>query len=398
MNPSAPATPPQPTGDTDSSARRVAVWRTDLLRGSETFVRNQLTSLHRWDARAFGLVRVESPLSDPTDVTLFGSGIVGKVRRKIFERTRRSRRLERLLRDWSPQLVHAHFVWDAGLIVPTLRRLGIPLAVTAHGYDVAGDWSEQQMRRHREVFDYATTVIAVSQFIRTVAIDIGASPQKTVVRYIGIPLDDAVSVDSVSSPDRAGILFVGRLVEKKGVDVLLRAVDALPGALRSTPLTVVGAGPDEPALRQLASDLGLQVDFLGAQPPARVGELMERALVFCGPSRRSQSGDSEGLGLVFLEAAAHGAAVVSTHHGGIPEAVIDGKTGYLVEENRADLLAEALTAALTDDAERQRRAAAALAHVRSEFELNRCTEALERVYDDVAAGRASATEDREAAA
>lgn len=369
-------------------APRVAVWRADLLRGSETFVRNQLTSLQRWRGRAFGLTRFESPLSDPSDVTLFGAGIAGKLRRRLFERTRRSRRLERMLQEWAPAVVHAHFVWDAALIVPTLRRLNIPLVVTAHGFDVTAEPPADSAGRRRrgrdhDVFDYATRVIAISEFIRAAAIDRGAAIDRTVVEYIGIPLDE---VESAAAGPRSGILFVGRLVEKKGADVLLRAVAELPEPLRSIRLTIVGSGPQEQLLRELAHVLGLKAAFVGHRSPSEVTALLDAALVFCVPSRRAASGDSEGLGMVFLEAASRGAVVVSTRHGGIPEAVIDGETGYLVEEDRADLLADALSLALTDDVERERRAAAALERVHREFDIQRCTEALERVYDQ-AAGR-----------
>lgn len=348
-------------------------------------MRNQLTSLQRWNGRAIGLTPISSPLSDPSDFTLFGAGIGGKVRRRIFEYTRRSRRLERVLREWSPKLVHAHFIWDAGLIVPTLRQLGIPLVVTAHGFDVTVDPADtaagrRRHRRDREVFEYATTVIAVSEFIRDAAIGRGAPAVRTVVEYIGIPIDGEAA--EVTMDGRAGVLFVGRLVEKKGVDVLLRAFAALPTPLRSTPVTIVGSGPEEHALRRLAEELDLKVDFVGHRSPMQVRALLEQSLVFCAPSRRAESGDSEGLGMVFLEAAAHGAVVVSTRHGGIPEAVLDGETGYLVEENRPDLLAVALESALVDHRERKRRAMAALARVRRDFDIHVRTQALEEVYDE----------------
>ena len=122
----------------------------------------------------------------------------------------------------------------------------------------------------------------------------------------------------IDRADRAGVTFVGRLVDKKGVADLLDAFALLPEPVRSTPLTIVGDGPRVRGLRQRARQVG--VDFVGRQS-TRDRPAARRHAVFCGPSQRAPDGDAESLGMVFVEAALAGLPVVTYRHGGVPEAV-----------------------------------------------------------------------------
>jgi len=146
------------------------------------------------------------------------------------------------------------------------------------------------------------------------------------------------------------LLFVGRLVPMKGVDLAIDAVARLRSSFPTLRLTVVGDGSERGGLEAQARAAGLAsvVDFVGWQSAPQVAALMEQATLVVMPSRATRTEYTEGLGLVALEAAALGRAVVAARVGGIPEAVADGVTGLLVEGDDASALAEAIGALLAD--------------------------------------------------
>ena len=375
--------------DTTVSAPRVAVWRRVLLQGSETFVRGQVGALPTWKATLFGLERAESPISSPDDVVLFPTNDFGdKLGRKVFRRWRRSRRLERAIRASGAKVIHAHFMRDAWDVLPTARRLGLPLVVTAHGFDVTS-WVQEpgwngfvHRRRVRVIGKRAARVITVSQFLARTVAGLGVDPAKITVRYIGISTDRPAADPSA---ERSGLVFVGRLVDKKGVADLLEAISR--SALGSqTRLTVVGGGRLRPALEQRAAELGVDAHFVGSATPDEVATLLRSAAVFAAPSKTADDGDSEGFGMVFLEAALAGLPVVSYRHGGVTEAVEDGVTGLLVDEGDVDALADAIDTMLGEPQRAAAMGRAGAQRVVDRFDLRDCTAELESLYVEVADG------------
>jgi phosphatidylinositol alpha-1,6-mannosyltransferase len=157
----------------------------------------------------------------------------------------------------------------------------------------------------------------------------------------------------VGPPQGTTLLSVSRLVPRKGIDTVLRALARLPEGVT---YRVVGTGPDEARLRHLAHDVGVaqRVAFLGRLSDADLAEEYRRCAVFVLPSRRTADGELEGLGLVFLEAAAWGRPVIAGRSGGEIDAVVDGETGVLVDGESVDQVARAIQG-LLDDPETLRR-------------------------------------------
>lgn len=365
--------------------KTVAVWKRVWLPPSETFVRNQLTSLSRWRGVAFGVARIEGPLSRDSDRILFGSSLADRVSLALFRLTGRSPRVERFLRSEDVAVVHAHFGSEAVSIWRQCRALRIPLVVTLHGHDVTagprtpGIAGWRYRRRLNRMFSYASAVIAVSNFIRECAISYGADPGKVVVRYIGIP------TGSQSSPSSEGdqtwdIAFVGRLSEKKGVKDLLQAVAEMPNG-RSVRVAVVGAGALAPDLHSYAERHSLDVDFLGHLDPDAVRGVLSRARLFVAPSQTAPSGDAEGFGLVFLEAALAGLPVVAYRHGGVSEAVVDGVTGILCDEGDVTALGGAIASLLSDSTALEAMGRAGRRRVIEGFDVVERTLQLEEIYE-----------------
>ncbi|MEJ5914319.1 glycosyltransferase [Pseudokineococcus sp. 1T1Z-3] len=368
--------------------QRVVVWRDEVLPSSETFVANQVGAMTRWRPLLAGLYRRPSLLDVDPALVVAGSGRVAGVHRRWVRASGRSRRLDALLARPGVRLVHAHFGRDGMLVAPAARRAGLPLVVTFHGYDVTRLPVEPRTgaayrRGLRRLFESATVLVAVSEYVRERLLALGAPEAKVVVQPIGIPPGPPPPRDP--TPVRR-LLFVGRLVEKKGVADLLDAVAALPEELRRTPVEVCGDGPLRPELEARAAERGLVVEFRGHRSPDQLRAAYQGGGIFCGPSKRAPGGDAEGLGMVFLEAAAAGLPVVAYRHGGVPEAVDDDVTGLLVPEGDVGALSAALARVLGDDDLARSMGAAGRALVEQRYDITRCTAALEDLYDRVAAG------------
>jgi len=145
------------------------------------------------------------------------------------------------------------------------------------------------------------------------------------------------------------ILFVGRLVERKGVEYLLRALRIVYPKI-DVRLTVVGTGPLFPALKALTVELGLEdrVNFTGALPQQELEKAYRRCDLFVLPACYDSSGDTEGLGVVLLEALSCGKPVIGSNVGGIPDIIKHEQTGLLVPEKDPEALAQAIERVLSD--------------------------------------------------
>ncbi|GIE75609.1 glycosyl transferase family 1 [Actinoplanes philippinensis] len=365
--------------------RRVAIWRSAMLLGSETFVRAQGDALTGWSPTYVGATRIDSALSRPDDVIAFPDGPAGRREFLGLRLSGTSPRLRAVLARIRPELVHAHFGGDGWLVSHSARRLGIPLIVTCHGHDVtrqpqsSGLHGLRYRRNLRAVFDRAALVLAVSEVIRDRAEACGADPAKIRVHYTGVAVPPAVPI----VPKRWDVAFVGRFVAKKGVDDLLTALSRLDSPRPRAVL--IGDGPLLADMRALAERLRVDATFVGSQPPESVQRHLAESRMLAAPSKTAPDGDTEGLPTTILEAAALGLPVIATRHSGIPEAVLDGRTGLLTPEaDPAGLAASA--ARLLGDAElRHRMGTQAREHVTAHFDLQTQTRRLESLYNEATA-------------
>lgn len=291
----------------------------------------------------------------------------------------------RALRALRPSLLHVHFGPDALFMgLPLSKALRIPLVVTFHGFDITIDApdSRYQKQRHR-LFREAARVIAVSDYIKGQLIQHGCPPEKIVRHYIGIDLERFTPLEGTFT--REGVVFVGRLTEKKGCRHLIEAMLLMKEEGKPHRLDVIGDGGLRQELEELAKPLGESVVFHGRQGPDFVRDKVGKAAVFCAPSVTSRSGDSEGLGMVNLEAMALGTPVVSTFHTAIPEAVSHEETGILVPEGDSRALAVALARCLEDGELASRLGSNGIARVRDVFDVRKQCAELERIYGEAVA-------------
>jgi colanic acid/amylovoran biosynthesis glycosyltransferase len=364
-----------------SEMRRVLVFKETLLPPSETFILAQTKALIEYAPLLAGLERAHPSLSLPREPLLlsdYGASI-SDLRAKLYRRTGTAPFFHQKAKRALPDLVHAHFASGGRSALPLARALGVPLLVTLHGADVTVRSSQPDI--YKRLGEEASLFLCVSEFVRHSALEAGFPSQKLLVHYIGIDRE-IFSLPGAREASR-GVLFVGRLVEKKGCEYLLRAMQLVQQAHPQCELTVIGDGPLRAALETLARELKIRFQFRGIQSPAVIREALQKAHVFCVPSVTATNGDSEGLGIVFAEAQAMGVPVVSTTHGGIPEIVLNGVTGLLVPERNHRALADALSSLLADQDLWQRFHLAALERIKHNFDLKTQTALLENIYTGI---------------
>jgi glycosyltransferase involved in cell wall biosynthesis len=197
-----------------------------------------------------------------------------------------------------------------------------------------------------------------------------------------IPFSVAIGERTAEAEDRDEILFVGRLVERKGVPVLL---DAFNIARKSIPhkLVIVGDGPERPAIEDRIRRLGLgtRVQVTGWVSVPEKDEYFRRCSFFVLPAVYDKHGDTEGLGVVMLEAMAFSKPVIASNAGGITDVVTDGENGVLVPAGDVPALARALVILATDGRARHRMGKNAKITVDEKFNWDKITRRLARLYE-----------------
>lgn len=183
--------------------------------------------------------------------------------------------------------------------------------------------------------------------------------------------------------ERKSVLFVGRLVKRKGVDDLLKAFKVVKAMVPETTLTIVGDGPERRSLSELASTLGLagSVEFKGTLVGSPLAREYQRCSLCVLPSKLvADDTATEGLGLALVEASMYGKPLVGTDHGGITEVIRNGENGIVVPQGNPERLSQALLRLLTDDALAQKMGEASLKIAKSQFTLEAATDRLLESY------------------
>jgi glycosyltransferase involved in cell wall biosynthesis len=370
--------------------KHVLIYRNELLPASETFIAAQAGAMRRYDPWFAGLKRVENGIElNETRVAVVAetASLKGKLVRRIYTSTGYAPRWHRRLRSLQPALIHAHFGVDGCIALPLQKKLCAPLVVTLHGYDVTSSdqslsatvFGRVYLTRREELWCRASLFVCVSEHIHQTALQRGFPEDKLWVHCIGIDLSEPPP-----SRERENVvLFVGRLVEKKGCAHLIRAIASVNGELADTQLVVIGDGPLRAGLEHEARQRLPKAVFLGARPTIEVRNWMRRARMLAAPSVVAKNGDTEGLPTVLCEAQAMGLPVAAFRGPGVLEAVVDGETAILVDPADDEALGTAILRLLQDTQLQTRLAAAGRRRAEKYFDLRKQTGLLEDKYDEV---------------
>jgi glycosyltransferase involved in cell wall biosynthesis len=265
-----------------------------------------------------------------------------------------------IIRRYKIDLIHSHWFVPSGLVGAAgafiLRK---PLVISSHVLDT------NLFEKFRFFIPILSAIAGSADLITTNS----SYTKKMIESRVRLQCPCKVIPMGVNpgtkSPDKKGsgecnILFVGRLIEWKGVDTLIHAMTRVSMSIPGSRLTIVGEGPLRDSLQRLVQDAGLvhTVRFCGRVSDEDLVKVYNTATVFVLPSRSYQGLVMEGLGVVLLEAMSHGVPVIGSNVGGIPDIIDDGKNGFLFPSDDEDYLADKIKELLSDSelAERFRQA------------------------------------------
>lgn len=299
--------------------------------------------------------------------------------------------MNKIIRKEKIELVHAHWILPQGILAAICKKFfKIPFVVTVHAGDIfpiRNFFSRFLSKITLENCDYCT---ANSTYTKNAVMRL-ANPKNISVIPMGVDttLFNSHKKNTALKKNldikKEFILSVGRLVEKKGIKYIIMA---LPRVLKRFPeakLVVVGDGPEKDSLRKLVSELKIDrnVEFIGKIKNSDLPDYYATADVFVGPSIVTDKGDTEGLGIVFLEALASKACIIGSNVGGIPDIIKNKKTGLLVKEKNPEQLGRAIIKALSDKRLRSRLIKNGSKHVKNNFSWDSVAERFDRIIKNL---------------
>lgn len=279
----------------------------------------------------------------------------------------RSRVAANFLRARGVSVMMAEFGPFGGKLLGAAERAGVRLFVHFHGWDASRVLNDPRVvANYRALWERATGFFAPSRFLADKLIAVGCPADRITVTPCGI--DPANFPRSERIAGRC--LMVGRLVPKKAPHLAIAAFARVAARHPEARLDVVGDGELMEACRTAAEGLGDRIRLHGALPHDQVRALTAEAEIFLQHSVTTPDGNTEGLPVSILEAMSAGLCVISTRHSGIPEAVIEGESGLLVDEHDVGGMAKALDQALGEPDLARQLGDAAAQRLRAEFTVD----------------------------
>ncbi len=274
-------------------------------------------------------------------------------------------KLARLLRAGHCQHLHVHFAHvPTQIAMYACAMAAVPFTVMAHANDIfeRGLLLPEKARR-------AAKFLTISEFNRAYLERIGVPSEKLAVVRCGVSFEMHAREMHLMKKSCYRVGTLGRLVEKKGVDVLIRAVAAMRDRPYDIHLSIAGDGPLRNDLEELIDDLGIRklVSFEGSLSHNEVAGWMRGLDAFVLACKRDSHGDMDGIPVVLMEAMSQFVPVISTRLSGIPELVVHGKTGLLAEPDNVVDLSEQMDKLFSSAELPGMLASAAQQHVESEF-------------------------------
>ena len=298
---------------------------------------------------------------------------------------RELRALQTILSKTAATLLHIYFGQIAVHLLPLIRSWKKPSIVSFHGADVTVDMNKRAYRQAtRQMLDAVKLVLVRSESLRRAVIDLGCDERKIEIQRTGIPLDEFPFRERnfVAAATEWRFVQAGRLIEKKGLPVTLRAFALFLRQHSNANLTIAGEGPLLGQLQKLARELNIdnRVSFTGFVSQEQLREIYDESHIFLHPSQTGHDGNQEGIPNSMLEAMASGLPVFATQHGGIPEAIENGVSGVLVPERDHEKLAAALLDAVKDPGYLSSTALNGAEFVRKNFDIRAQAQRLEDTY------------------
>jgi|AntRauTorckE6833_2_1112554.scaffolds.fasta_scaffold00583_8 glycosyltransferase involved in cell wall biosynthesis len=373
--------------------RKIALFSTSFLPYSQTFIYDEIRT---HSEEYFVEVFCKERLNEGRFPYPHFHKPKGKISEFIYENIAYWPGFDKIFKEEHFDLIHAHFGTGAVYALPYVKKHTIPFIVTFHGNDVAALMGTQKYHysrwryyyKSKQILQQADLLLAASEELKALLIELGADENKVQVYRLGIDLEKF----NYSEPDISGeivsFIMVGRFTEKKGHQYTLKAFKKVIDDGLNAELSFVGSGELEEDLRAYVDEhkLTKRVHFKGILSPQEVSEELKKADVLVAPSVVTFDHDRESGLIVVKEAQATGRPVIGTWHGGIYEIIDDNKTGFLVPERNADILAEKMTELIKDPEMRLEFGRAGRKKMEEEYDLKKQVQTLESHYESILTG------------
>lgn len=285
-------------------------------------------------------------------------------------------------------VIHAHWWIPTGLIgVFVAKLMRKPLVITSHGTDIfiIGKFVYLKFLA-KWIFNQAKLITVVSTALKRRLID-DLHIMEDKIKVVPMPVD-LERFYPKNLERKTDILCIGRLIERKGIDILVNAIARLRSSMPEINLVVVGTGPEKPRLLEIIKQNGLEgnITFYESVPNDELIDYYSSSKVFVLPTVTDWKGETEGLGVVLLEALSCKTPVVGTDTGGIPDIIKDNETGLLVKEKDVDGLAEAIKKLLNDEQLREKLANRGYEYARSMFNPEKISSEFLDIYKGLIKG------------
>ncbi len=362
----------------------IAYVKSAFLAPSDSLLADQLVALRRYSPLLLAL-QAPDPLGLPAEAvrSLGSQAVPMRALSGLAHRLGgRYPFFEGLVRREGCRLIHALSGWEGPYGARLRARSRLPLVTTFQGADVAMP-VRRNPRFFERLFAEGDLFLASAEAIRKELLALGCPKERLLVHHPGLDLARITFAErKLSSGGAVNVLLVGQMVERKGIPYALQAFSIVHRYRRNTTLTLIGDGPLRPMIEAQIKELRLgDVRLLGAQPREAVLAEMQRAHIFILPSAHAADGDTEGIPGALIEAQASGLPALTTWHSGIPELVVDGKSGYVVSERDTQSLIERLRHLVDHPELWPSMGRAGRAIVEAGFDLRRQTDELEALYD-----------------
>lgn len=298
--------------------------------------------------------------------------VVSKWALNLSEDALRDQAFIRFIKMNHIQAVLAEYGPTGAAISEVCKEAAVPLVVHFHGYDAYEYKTLDRFKEgYQKMFKNASAIVAVSNDMEQQLLSLGVPKEKIHLNSYGIDLEKFSGAD----PSKAAPVFVavGRFVDKKAPHLTILAFHKVWQKHPEAKLAMIGEGELWEACKQLSLSLGLNgsINFLGKCSSEQVSDVMKGARAFVQHSLRPSSGDSEGTPVGILEAGASGLPVVSTRHAGIKDAVVEGETGFLVDERDVEGMSKGMLKLCEDPALAGKLGRAAKEHIRAHYSMDK---------------------------
>lgn len=369
----------------------IAMIVSSFVEYSQTFIYDEVVNHQNYNIDIFTKERKNSKHFPYNFVTsmLPSKSLKDKLSAIIYNLTFHSKKFENALNKKEYSLIHSHFGTHAIYALPLVKKSGLPLIVTFHGYDVPLLMTSKRFKpkywgywlKSKKLFKNISRFLAASTELKELLIQLGAPQEKVKIWRLGVDIPKLIPTKKSGKE----VLMIGRFVEKKGFEY---GIEAIAQAIKKgvdCHLSIIGGGKLKNNYLDIIKKNGIEenVTFTGILSHEEVLDKLLSIDILIAPSVVSKDGNRESGLIVAKEAAARAVPVIGTMHGGIPEIIDNAKTGYLVEERNSQQITDKLILLLNDSQLRKSLGLAARKKMENEYDIKKRVLELERHYAEV---------------